>query len=445
MIKKITYLLAWIVFFTFKSYAFLNIEIVNFNEKPVPIVVANFSGAKEFNKYIVLINKIIEEDLKKSGMFAIYRDENKIQYDFNGGELDPYVFNYNGFSAVLFGNIFLNDLGQTSVEFILWDLYNMVILDSFVYVISEKNSYDDLYWIAHDISNEVYFNLIGEKGYFNSKIAYICENKLVVNDLDGRNQMYITDGTEKVLSPSLSFSGKYLAYLSFKDKGKSNIYMYDIATKKHVKLGNFKGLAMAPRFAPDDSKMLFSLSENGRTNIYKLDMLSKKISKLTFNSNINLAGGFSEDGSKIVFNSDKNGKPAIYTMDANGENINLLLGDKDASYYTPSWSPKGDLIAYTKIEKGNFYIGVISADGQVQKIISNDKYSESPSFATNGRNLIYQFEYDKNKRAFYIIDILSKNKLLLKQGANCIDPVFSGNVDISVKKNKVEYKVGYGD
>jgi hypothetical protein len=38
-----------------------------------------------------------------------------------------------------------------------------------------------------------------------------------------------------------------------------------------------------------------------------------------------------------------------------------------------------------------------------------------------------------------IIDILSKNKLLLKQGANCIDPVFSGNVDISVKKNKVEY------
>jgi len=235
MIKKITYLLAWIVFFTFKSYAFLNIEIVNFNEKPVPIVVANFSGAKEFNKYIVLINKIIEEDLKKSGMFAIYRDENKIQYDFNGGELDPYVFNYNGFSAVLFGNIFLNDLGQTSVEFILWDLYNMVILDSFVYVISEKNSYDDLHWIAHDISNEVYFNLIGEKGYFNSKIAYICENKLVVNDLDGRNQMYITDGTEKVLSPSFSFSGKYLAYLSFKDKGKSNIYMYDIATKKHVK------------------------------------------------------------------------------------------------------------------------------------------------------------------------------------------------------------------
>ena len=80
MIKKITYLLTWIGFFTFKAHAFLNIEIVNFNEKPIPIVVANFSGAKEFNKYIVLINKIIEEDLKKSGMFAIYKDENKIEY-----------------------------------------------------------------------------------------------------------------------------------------------------------------------------------------------------------------------------------------------------------------------------------------------------------------------------------------------------------------------------
>ena len=43
MIKKITYLLTWIGFFTFKAHAFLNIEIVNFNEKPIPIVVANFS------------------------------------------------------------------------------------------------------------------------------------------------------------------------------------------------------------------------------------------------------------------------------------------------------------------------------------------------------------------------------------------------------------------
>ena len=32
-------------------------------------------------------------------------------------------------------------------------------------------------------------------------------------------------------------------------------------------------------------------------------------------------------------------------------------------YGTPVWSPRGDLIAFTKMRKGKFYIGVMRVDG----------------------------------------------------------------------------------
>ena len=35
----------------------------------------------------------------------------------------------------------------------------------------------------------------------------------------------------------------------------------------------------------------------------------------------------------------------------------------DGRYATPVWSPRGDLIAFTKIDGGTFYIGVMRPDG----------------------------------------------------------------------------------
>ena len=58
-------------------------------------------------------------------------------------------------------------------------------------------------------------------------------------------------------------------------------------------------------------------------------------------------------------------------------------------YGTPVWSPRGDLIAFTKIEGGSFYIGVMRPDGSGERLLTQDFLVEGPTWAPNGRVLMY--------------------------------------------------------
>ena len=48
----------------------------------------------------------------------------------------------------------------------------------------------------------------------------------------------------------------------------------------------------------------------------------------------------------------------MYVTDVNGKNVRRISREA-GSYYTPVWSPRGDMIAFTKQEGGQFYIGVM--------------------------------------------------------------------------------------
>ena len=62
------------------------------------------------------------------------------------------------------------------------------------------------------------------------------------------------------------------------------------------------------------------------------------------------------------------------------------------SYGTPIWSPKGDLIAFTKIDNGRFHIGVMRPDGSGERLLTTSFLDESPTFAPNGRVLMFYRE-----------------------------------------------------
>ena len=65
-------------------------------------------------------------------------------------------------------------------------------------------------------------------------------------------------------------------------------------------------------------------------------------------------------------------------------------------YGTPVWSPRGDLIAFTKLHKGKFYIGVMRTDGSGERLLTENFYQEAPSWSPNGRVLIFYRETKTN-------------------------------------------------
>ena len=52
-----------------------------------------------------------------------------------------------------------------------------------------------------------------------------------------------------------------------------------------------------------------------------------------------------------------------FVMDLKSKKIKRISLGK-GKYATPVWSPRGDLIAFTKLSGGEFYIGVMYTDGK---------------------------------------------------------------------------------
>ena len=53
------------------------------------------------------------------------------------------------------------------------------------------------------------------------------------------------------------------------------------------------------------------------------------------------------------------------------------------------WSPRGDIIAFTKMANGRFYIGVMNVDGTGERLLADGFLVEGPTWAPNGRVLMY--------------------------------------------------------
>ena len=333
--------------------------------------------------------------------------------------------------ALVSGSVQGQGDGRSRVEFRLWDVFAEQQLAGFAYTTTRQN------WrrIAHIIADEIYKRITGEDGYFDSRIVYIAEagpaekreKRLALMDQDGANHQYLTDGRALVLTPRFSPSAQEITYLSYA-QGTPRVYLRNIDSGQQEALGDFPGMTFAPRFSPEGNRIVFSRTDNGATNIYALDLRTRRPSRLTEGNSIDTTPSYSPDGSKIVFNSDRGGSQQLYVMDGSGgEARRISFGS--GKYGTPVWSPRGDLIAFTKIDGGSFYIGVMRPDGSGERLLTQDFLVEGPTWAPNGRVLMYFRQGRSSGRAasprLYSIDLTGGNQREIGTPGDASDPAWS--------------------
>jgi TolB protein len=117
-------------------------------------------------------------------------------------------------------------------------------------------------------------------------------------------------------------------------------------------------------------------------------------------------------------------------MNADGTDIHRITFAK-GKYGTPVWSPRGDLIAFTKIDGGQFYIGVMHPDGSGERLLTNAYLAEGPTWAPNGRVLMYfkQGASDSHGRGgrphLWTIDLTGYNEREVVTPQDASDPAWS--------------------
>lgn len=103
------------------------------------------------------------------------------------------------------------------------------------------------------------------------------------------------------------------------------------------------------------------------------------------------------------------------------------ISQGEGSYSTPVWSPRGDYIAFTKQLGGRFLIGVMRPDGSGERVLTEGYHNEGPTWAPNGRVLMFFRESQgaNGGPRIYSIDLTGYNERVVPTPSFASDPAWS--------------------
>ena len=373
--------------------AVVEIDITQGNVQPLPIAITEFKGGTQAEQQLGAdIAGVVLSDLERSGLFKPI-DRSAFIEKIDDVNRQPRFADWRVINAqaLVVGRVTRLANGRLKTEFRLWDVFAGSQLAGQQFLTQPRN------WrrIGHIIADAIYERLTGEKGYFDTRIVFVDETgpknarvkRLAIMDQDGHNLRMLTTGQSLVLTPRFSPTSQEITYMSYAG-GRPRVYLLNIETGQKEIVGDFPGMTFAPRFSPDGQKIVMSLQSGGNSNIYLMDLSSRRTFRMTNTPAIDTAPSFSPDGRQLVFESDRGGTQQLYTMRSDGTNQRRIsIGE--GRYSTPVWSPRGDLIAFTKKLGGQFLIGVMRPDGSGERILTEGFHNEGPTWAPNGRVLMF--------------------------------------------------------
>jgi TolB protein len=412
------------------AHAVVELNITQGTIQPLPIAITDFANDGTIDADAAReISDVVSNDLKSSGLFLPIDHAAFIEKAIDLGQ-SPRFEDWRPLNAqaLVIGRISNSD-GKLKAEFRLWDVFAGKQLAGEQFFTRPK----DARRIGHIIADVIYERLTGEKGYFDTRIVFVDESgpkdkrikRLAIMDQDGHNVRLLTTGQDLVLTPRFSPSTQEITYMSFEGQN-PKVYLLNIETGQKEIVGTFPGMTFAPRFSPDGQKIIMSIEQNGNTNIYAMDLRSRQTMQLTNTKAIDTAPCYSPDGRQIVFESDRDGTQQIYAMNADGSNQHRISSGR-GSYSTPVWSPRGDLVAFTKLSGGDFLIGVMKPDGTGERILTEGFHNEGPTWAPNGRVLMF-FRDSPGATGgpkLFSIDLTGYNERLVATPSFGSDPAWS--------------------
>ncbi len=247
--------------------------------------------------------------------------------------------------------------------------------------------------MAHRWADELVYRYTGEQGIARTKIAFVGQKdsgrELFVMDYDGYDPQQVTADGYLNLMPTWSPDRKSLIYTAYRDR-KQQIMKRELATGREEVLIEPASLNITATFSPNGKSITYAAAQEGNSDIFQIELDSRRTKQLTSHNSADLSPSWSPDGRQLAFTSDRGGRPQIYIMDADGSNVRRLTYDGDYNA-APAWSPKGDWIIYVcRIPTEGFKLCRISPNGEErQQITSGQSIDDSPSWAPNGRHIVF--------------------------------------------------------
>ncbi|MBF0255224.1 MAG: Tol-Pal system beta propeller repeat protein TolB [Gammaproteobacteria bacterium] len=399
----------------------LDITISGGTEAASPIAVIPFGWAGSGEPTQFNLGEIIAADLERSGRFRTLEEKDMISRPQRAEQVEFRDWRALAMDHLVIGEVTGSGPDAYQASMTLFDVYRAEPMLSFQLPFSARTQRA----AAHHLADLIYEKLTGEPGAFNTKVAYVtsttsAEGKriaLQVADSDGYGPQTIVASAEPLMSPAWSPDGRRIAYVSF-EKGEPSIYVQELANGQRRKLTAYPGINGAPAWSPDGSKLAMTLSKDGNPDIFVLDVSSGSLSKITNHYAIDTEPSWSPDGRSLVFTSDRGGRQQLYLVSASGGEPRRLTFEGQSNA-RGSFSPDGKSLVLETQTSNGYGIGLLDIASSRLRVLSNGGFDESPSFAPNGRMIIYATKAGsggKGELAAVSVDGRVKQQLKLQAG-----------------------------
>ncbi len=187
--------------------------------------------------------------------------------------------------------------------------------------------------------------------------------------------------------PAFSRDGRFHAYARSATAPQTVLVIEDLAEKKEsvFRPRESRATVRNPSFAPDGSRVVFSLSDVGGHQINSVNMQGQDPKRLTDAPGMNAWPTCAPDARRIAFASSRTGDFEIYVMNVDGSKLTRLTRSPGLDV-RPAWSPDGTRIAFTSNRDTHYEIYVMNADGSGQRNVTmNPARDDHPAWHPDGR------------------------------------------------------------
>ena len=283
--------------------------------------------------------------------------------------------------------------------------------------------------LAHQFADDIVSLLGGGlPGIAQTQIAYVSarggNKEIWVMDYDGADAHQLTTLKSVSLTPRWSPDATKVAftcYVPYRGVTSAQICIYSTASNHLISFPRFPGTNGTPAWSPDGSELAFMCSRSGDPQIYTSDASGGHLQRITDTAGVSTSPVWNpKTGQQLIFVSDRAGAPVLYMSNADGSNVQRVdVGDK-GYVIDPSWSPNGQLLAFSwRRPDGNYDIYVMDiVSHQLVQLTRDAGRNERPSWAPDGRHIVFESTRTGSDQVWSMLADGSMPHQLTFQGVN---------------------------
>ncbi len=359
------------------------IDVDRARAAPIPIAIPDLAGPDGASAQLGAdIAGVIRNDLANSGLFRAIDQAAFIGQAGTASAPASEVPNFQnwqviGAQALVTGKVEIQGDGNIRVEFRLWDVLPQSQLQGTAYTTTRAN------WrriVAYRRRRDLRA-AAGREGLFRFPHR-LCRRHRSARPAHqasgdhgpGQREQPVPDrwplaGADAALPSDASDEIAFMSYAN----NRPRVYLFDLTSGRQQRAGRFRGMTLSPRFSPDGSSVIMSVTDGGGSDIVAVDLASRGGAPADQHGrDRRLARATARTARRSPSTRTAAATSSSMSWMPTAANVRRISYGK-GRYATPVWSPRGDLIAFTKLggDTDNFSIGVMHPDGSGERMLSD--------------------------------------------------------------------------